>query len=460
MTTLNPLIDGMMKVARLAAAAQCANAPEGPAPSTQVHAEGFQGPHVHCHLKKSPPLNGLCRVWRPPRRAIDFLQQRQQCDRAFAVRSTMTHSGQPRMNIRRCVLGAFLRDLSQAQQFFEGVESFGFVSLIAREDFGQNFGGALMGKPQGWNFRERQRSRRHVKGDCLEAQCRDWPYSVPARGEEADGGHCGRDGQIESRRTRDIDACRCGQVGQDHQTTWHHSGMTEIPEFAALLEEIVGSQHHRSFSVDWPFEELTRCSLLNRIAQPQKLIYSLICLHLMLAFKIVHRRGADRTSHCLDLIKHREINDHPIEVVAQYFASLQRHCKSSVLKRSDYAISAGLAQPAIAAAAAQPPSPSGWRSACLARTRVWRAGVRLPPLAEERTGQISVAAMASISTRKSGCESRCTSTVVLVGSAGPKYSIRTSTCLKNSSMSVVKVWVRTRSASVAPAAANAAFKFS
>jgi hypothetical protein len=60
----------------------------------------------------------------------------------------MTHSGQPRMNIRRCVLGAFLRDLSQAQQFFERVESFGLVSLIAREDFGQNFGGALMGKPQ------------------------------------------------------------------------------------------------------------------------------------------------------------------------------------------------------------------------------------------------------------------------------------------------------------------------
>src|SRR5262245_20570880 len=178
----------------------------------------------------------------------------------------------------------------------------------------------------------------------LSLQCRDWPYSVPARGEEADGGHCGRDGQIESRRTRDIDACRCGQVGQDHQTTWHHSGMTEIPEFAALLEEIVGSQHHRSFSVDWPFEELTRCSLLNRIAQPQKLIYSLICLHLMLAFKIVHRRGANRTPHCLAVIKHREINDHPIEVVAQYFASLQRHCKSSVLKRSDYAISAGLAR--------------------------------------------------------------------------------------------------------------------
>src|SRR5438034_4739312 len=52
----------------------------------------------------------------------------------------------------------------------------------------------------------------------------------------------------------------------------------------------------------------------------------------MLAFKIVHRRGADRTPHCLALIKHREINDHPIEVVAQYFTSLQRHCKSSALK--------------------------------------------------------------------------------------------------------------------------------
>src|SRR5262245_57477949 len=72
--------------------------------------------------------------------------------------------------------------------------------------------------------------------------------------------------------------------------------MTEIPEFAALLEEVVGSQHHRSFSVDWPFEELTRCSLLNRSAQPQKLIYSLICLHLMLAFKVVHRRGRALTA--------------------------------------------------------------------------------------------------------------------------------------------------------------------
>jgi hypothetical protein len=36
------------------------------------------------------------------------------------------------------------------------------------------------------------------------------------------------------------------------------------------LKKIVGSQHHRSFSLDWPFEELTRCSLLNRIALGQQ----------------------------------------------------------------------------------------------------------------------------------------------------------------------------------------------
>src|SRR5258705_11871085 len=111
-----------------------------------------------------------------------------------------------------------------------------------------------------------------------------------------------------------------------------------------LLEEIVGSQHHRSSSLDWPFEELTRCSLLNRIAQSHKLINSLICLHIMLAFKIVHRRGADRTPHYVALIKHREINDHPIEVVAQHFTSLQRHCNSPILQGCDYATTGGQAR--------------------------------------------------------------------------------------------------------------------
>jgi hypothetical protein len=79
----------------------------------------------------------------------------------------MTHSGQPRMNIRRCVLGAFLRDLSQAQQFFERVESFGLVSLIAREDFGQNFGGALMGKPHVVEYHVQRRDARGRKTPWL-----------------------------------------------------------------------------------------------------------------------------------------------------------------------------------------------------------------------------------------------------------------------------------------------------
>src|SRR6516225_10408202 len=94
----------------------------------------------------------------------------------------------------------------------------------------------------------------------------------------------------------------------------------------SLFKEIVGSQHHGSFSLDRPFGELARRSLLNRIAQPHKLIHALICLHIMLAFKIVHRRGADRTLDCFALIKHREINDHPIKIVAQYFTSPEKVC--------------------------------------------------------------------------------------------------------------------------------------
>jgi hypothetical protein len=64
----------------------------------------------------------------------------------------------------------------------------------------------------------------------------------------------------------------------------------------------------------------------------------------MLAFKIVHRGGTDRTLHCLTLIKHRELNDHPIEIVAQYFTSLQCHCKSSIPNRSYHAMAASLAR--------------------------------------------------------------------------------------------------------------------
>ena len=100
------------------------------------------------------------------------------------------------------------------------------------------------------------------------------------------------------------------------RTTFAQEVLAWSPRTRQLLEKIVRPQHHWSFSLCWLFEELARCSLFNRIAQPHKPIYSLICLHITRAFKIVHRRGADRTPHCLALIKHREINDHPIEVVA------------------------------------------------------------------------------------------------------------------------------------------------
>jgi hypothetical protein len=58
------------------------------------------------------------------------------------------------------------------------------------------------------------------------------------------------------------------------------------------LTEIDGSQHHRSISLSLLFEELTRCSLLNYLAQPDKLISPLIGLHVTPTVKIVQCRGA------------------------------------------------------------------------------------------------------------------------------------------------------------------------
>src|SRR6266567_32446 len=89
--------------------------------------------------------------------------------------------------------------------------------------------------------------------------------------------------------------------------------------------EIVGSQHHGSVGLDLLFEELTRCSLFNYIAQPHKLIYALIWSHVTRTFNIVHRRGTDRAHNYLALIEHRELNGHPIEIITLYLASLQRH---------------------------------------------------------------------------------------------------------------------------------------
>jgi hypothetical protein len=53
-------------------------------------------------------------------------------------------------------------------------------------------------------------------------------------------------------------------------------------------------------------------------------------LHVTFTFKIVHRRGADRTLNHLVQIEHRKLNDHPIEIVAPHLASPQRHCEFSV----------------------------------------------------------------------------------------------------------------------------------
>ena len=61
--------------------------------------------------------------------------------------------------------------------------------------------------------------------------------------------------------------------------------------------EIDGSQHHGSISLSLLFEELTRCSLLNYFAQPDKLICPLIWLHDTPTVKIVHRRGVDRAQN-------------------------------------------------------------------------------------------------------------------------------------------------------------------
>ena len=55
------------------------------------------------------------------------------------------------------------------------------------------------------------------------------------------------------------------------------------------------------------------------------MIYALLCFHATPTFKIVHRSSADRALNYLSLIDHREINDHPIEVIALYLASLQWH---------------------------------------------------------------------------------------------------------------------------------------
>jgi hypothetical protein len=80
----------------------------------------------------------------------------------------------------------------------------------------------------------------------------------------------------------------------------HHTISDRTPFWRMLLRvmgvlfrKIMCSQHHGLVGLCLFFEELTRCSLFNNFPQPHKLIYALICLHVTLTFKIVHRFSAD-----------------------------------------------------------------------------------------------------------------------------------------------------------------------
>ncbi|MFZ0148004.1 MAG: hypothetical protein WBX95_09310 [Xanthobacteraceae bacterium] len=94
------------------------------------------------------------------------------------------------------------------------------------------------------------------------------------------------------------------------------------------------AQNYGSVGLGLLFEELTRCSLFNYIAQLHKLIYPLFWLHVTPTPKVVHCRSADRARDHFALIEHREFNDHPIEVVALYLTSLKRHRKGSMPNES------------------------------------------------------------------------------------------------------------------------------
>ena len=57
----------------------------------------------------------------------------------------------------------------------------------------------------------------HAEGDRRQAQRRDRPRAVPARGEEAHGRHRGRGRVVDAGRTRGAHAPRCRQMGRHHQ---------------------------------------------------------------------------------------------------------------------------------------------------------------------------------------------------------------------------------------------------
>jgi hypothetical protein len=121
----------------------------------------------------------------------------------------------------------------------------------------------------------------------------------------------------------------------------HAVGSHVAEGHGGLSNTIAGSQHDGSIGLGLLFEEFPRRSLFNYFAQPHKLIYALIWLHVTPTFKKVHRRGADRALNYFALIEHRELNDRPIEVVTLDLALLQRHCKCSISEGVHCAMSIG-----------------------------------------------------------------------------------------------------------------------
>jgi hypothetical protein len=61
----------------------------------------------------------------------------------------------------------------------------------------------------------------------------------------------------------------------------------------------------------------------------------LICLHIMLAFKIVHCRGTDRTPHYVALINHREIIANVLGVYARFVSVRSLEIPDRQLRAND-----------------------------------------------------------------------------------------------------------------------------
>ncbi len=101
------------------------------------------------------------------------------------------------------------------------------------------------------------RPARNAEGDRREAQQRDRPRAVPARGEEAHGRHRGRGRVIDAGRAWRADAQGCREVGRHHQGHRHHAA---VGEYSPLIPAQAGIQS--SYSWRWvpAFEGTSGCN--------------------------------------------------------------------------------------------------------------------------------------------------------------------------------------------------------